>query len=154
MGKLGCLEHEWIRAFLNFPEEANCKGINFFLCTHICFGAKWKGEIRKKNDKLFGKYCPSQDRPNHMGGRDSIRIFFPLNSSPAALPFTPLGGLCESDLQDHPFKAGNISSTSVHSYSLLKQNGKGSPPNLWWEKQEGAECSPCCLPTSPTAQHR
>jgi len=33
---------------LNFPEEANCKGISFFLCRHICFGAKWKGELRKK----------------------------------------------------------------------------------------------------------
>lgn len=130
--KLGCLERDWIVTFLNFPEEANCKGISCFLCMHICFGAKWKGELRKKTDKLTNYLenivLPKPDQT--MQGEGVNTEFFPFYSSPAALPFTPLGGLYESDLQYHPFRVIFPALQSPPCFTLIPQWKKVSPSDL------------------------
>lgn len=84
---------------------------------------------KKKKWQIVWKMLsfPRQNGGEPYGGKALNTKFFPFNPSPAALPFTLLGDCCESDPQDHPFKAGHISSTSLLSYSLLKQDGKGSP---------------------------
>lgn len=121
------------------------------------FWSQMERRAQKENwqiDKLFGKYCSSQARPNHAGGRSQYGVF-PFLFKSSSPPIHSAGRFvwvrpAISSIQ------GNISSTSVsslfHSYSPVKEGvslrfkgGTGGDPE--WDGIQRCSC-----PTSPHPQ--